>query len=57
MKLRYVGPHESVEVPELQAVATVGDEVEASGETAKSLIATGMWEKSDKKPASAQEEE
>lgn len=57
MKLRYCGPHASVEVPELQVVASVGDEVEATGEVAKSLIASGLWEKSDKSSAKADGEE
>jgi len=43
MKLTYVGPHDEVVVPALGACCKAGESVEATGEIAKSLVASGQW--------------
>jgi len=43
MKLTYVGPHDEVVVPVLGACCKAGESVEAVGEIAKSLVASGQW--------------
>lgn len=55
MKLTYVGPHDEVVVPALGACCKAGESVEATGEIAKSLVASGQWAQSDKSAAKQQD--
>lgn len=47
-KVRYVGPHESVRIPDGQVVQQ-NHQVEVSAELAKSLLEQESWEKADAK--------
>lgn len=57
MKFRYDGPFDEVEVPELGATVQHGHQVEATGETAESLLKQSDWTRVDKpKPRSTASE-
>lgn len=55
MKLRYVGPHDEIEIAATRQIVAQGDTVEVTGEVAKSLIKQG-WKRVDKAETEKDEE-
>ena len=49
MKIRYSGPHASVEIPGVGIEAKHGELIEVDDEVGKALLEQSTWEKSDQK--------
>ena len=60
MKVKYVGVHAEVSLPEHRLVVARGEIVDFPADVGEALVATGEWQavrvKSKKKPTSGEEE-
>jgi hypothetical protein len=48
MKLKYVGPHEAVEIPALGMTVEAGETVEVTGDMAEEFLKRDDWVRTDK---------
>lgn len=60
MKVKYVGVHTEVNLPEFRLVVANGEVVDLPADVGEALVATGEWQavrvKSKKKPSAGEEE-
>lgn len=56
MKVKYVGVHAEVSLPEHRLVVRHGEQADLPAAVVKELVATGQWKASKNKPAEGEEE-
>lgn len=56
MKVKYVGVHAEVSLPEYRLVVRHGQQVDLPAAVVKELVATGQWTAGKSKPAEGEEE-